>query len=304
MPRHLSLSPISHLIDPILDQNRINIYMKRDDLIAGACQGNKMRKLKYQVGHLPKINKPQILTFGGAFSNHLYAVAAYGAEVGIETIGIIRGEFDLANPTLKKIRQWGMLLHFVSRSEYSQRNEPAYLRKLQEKFPFAHIIPEGGNHPDAYPGIIEMVNEIRVQHPETIHYWVCPYGTGSTAAGIARGLKKGEMLSAFVVLKGLKLAAEKARFTSQPITFHEAHYGGYAKRCKVIEDFIMEFHARHDIILDPIYTGRMMHALYQQIHQNKIKPGSNIMVIHTGGYQGIIGYNYRFGTDLPVAKAH
>ena len=304
MSEYLSLSPISQINDLALTSREIGLYLKRDDLIPGAYHGNKIRKLKGQIDYLHKHGKTQILTFGGAFSNHIYAVAALGAELEIETIGYIRGEPDPNNPTLKMARQWGMQLHFVSRTEYRLRYQDNYLTKIQQKFPDALIVPEGGHHQRAYAGLLEMVSEVRMQHPEPIDYWICPYATGSTAIGIARALRSEERVLAFAVLKGLDFAIEKGKSPGQLIDFHEAHYGGFAKKSTVIEDFILRFYKTHHILLDPIYTGRMMHALFDMVHQDRIKPGSRIMAIHTGGHQGIRGYNYRYGTTLPIGTAY
>jgi 1-aminocyclopropane-1-carboxylate deaminase len=294
------ISPIERIVTPLLDEKEIMLFVKREDLIHGPCQGNKFRKLAYQIKQIELLGKSEILTFGGAFSNHIYAVAAAGDQLGIKTRGLIRGEFDPNNPTLQKAQQWGMQLQFVSRSVYRQRHDISYIQQLEKEYPNAYIIPEGGSHPLAYLGLADMVQEIRSQGLEDINHWVCPYASGGTAIGIAQQLLSWETLHAFVVLKGLDPSKSTSLAPDHKIVFHEAHYGGFAKRSPTIEDFVRVFYKQHGIILDPLYTGKMMLGLFQSIRDNKIARKSKVLVIHTGGRQGIVGYNYLYRTDLPT----
>jgi 1-aminocyclopropane-1-carboxylate deaminase len=294
------ISPIHRIVIPELEAKEISLFIKREDLIHGACQGNKFRKLAYHLKELRQLGKTEILTFGGAFSNHIFAVAATGHRLGIKTIGLIRGEFDPNNPTLKMAREWGMQLQFLTRGAYRQRYDNHFIQQLEQQYPSAYIIPEGGSHPLAYLGLAEMVSEIRSQGLTDINHWVCPYASGGTAIGIAQQLLSSETLHAFVVLKGFDRAEAASIIPDCKIVFHEAHYGGFAKRSPLIEDFVCHFYEQHNIVLDPIYTGKMIHALFQIIRRNKIERKSKVLLIHTGGRQGIVGYNYLHGTDLPT----
>lgn len=294
------ISPIERLITAELEEREISLFIKREDLVHGACQGNKFRKLAYHIKELNQLGKTEIVTFGGAFSNHIYAVAATGYELGIKTTGLIRGEFDPNNPTLKMAQEWGMQLQFLTRSAYRQRDEIHYIQQLERQYPNAYIIPEGGSHPLAYLGLADMVREIRGQGLTDIDHWVCPFASGGTAIGIAQQLLSAETLQAFVVFKGFDLTKVANQTTNCKIIFHEAHYGGFAKRSPLIEDFIHRFYSQHNMVLDPIYTGKMIHALLQNISRNRIATKSKVLVIHTGGRQGIVGYNYLHGTDLPT----
>ncbi len=308
MPDQKLPSPIQLLEDdPILEEYGISLFVKRDDLVGGPCQGNKFRKLAPHLRKLRHEGYKAMLTFGGAFSNHLYAVAAAGHAENIRTIGIVRGEIDEKNPTVIKIRQWGMALHPLDRKTYRKKDSVTFRSELHTRFQETYIIPQGGHHPLAIEGIGTIVDEVRVQLPATaIDFWVCPFATGSTAIGIAKKLHQEESLISCSVLKGLNTEKEttiiKKEYQIDVKNFHllDASYGGFGKQSNLVESFIVEFYERHQIFLDPIYSGRVMTFLYQMISNNQVNPGSKILFVHTGGYQGILGYNYRFGTDLPT----
>ncbi|MCB0689317.1 MAG: pyridoxal-phosphate dependent enzyme [Saprospiraceae bacterium] len=299
------LSPISELSSPFLDDHQVRILIKRDDLLYGPCQGNKFRKLKYHLEEYKRLPAQQILTFGGAFSNHLYATAAAGFLLDIPTTGIIRGEIDENNPSIRQFRSWKMHLQPMDRSSYQRKDEQQFIRDIQHLYPQAYIIPEGGHHLLAQQGAGEIVDEVRAQTKDKIDLWVCAYGTGSTTLGILQKLLPFEKLHAYIVLKGFDLDRTKRTLISETgvpesnLSLIEAHLGGYGRRNKAVESFIVQFYHEYDVLLDPVYTGKLFFQLFQNISVGIIPPESTIMVIHSGGLQGIAGYNYRYGSELP-----
>ena len=298
-------SPLHELSDDLLKLRGIRLLIKRDELIHGACHGNKFRKLKYHLLEFQRQNYQQIVSFGGAFSNHLYALAALGQELQIKTVGLVRGEIDGGNPTIRQMGKWGMELRALTRQEYRQKTNEIFLKEIQSEYPGAYIIPEGGHHPLAQKGVAELVSEVRNQYPGKIHHWICPVGTGSTAVGMAAKMNESEILTGFVVLKGMyyedtrkKLCASYS-IPPQVLLLTGAHFGGFGKRSHEIENFIVAFYERHQILLDPIYTAKMFCTFFKQIDAGIFKEGSTILALHTGGLQGLAGYNYQFQTNLP-----
>lgn len=295
------MSPLQEIRNDPLRQRQIRLLLKRDDLMNGACQGNKFRKLTYHLEEFYRQHLDQLVSFGGAFSNHLYALAALGYERQIPTVGFIRGEIDIQNPTIRQIRDWGMKLRALDRSTYRRKTETSFLQEIRDHYSGAYIIPEGGHHPLAQQGVAGLVDEVRIQANAKIDHWICPYGSGSTALGIASRLKVRESLIAYVVLKGLA-SQEAEEGPRRVLRFTEAHFGGFGKRSREIEKFIPAFYEEHGVLLDPIYTARMFYRLFEQISAGDFAEGTTIMAVHTGGLQGLAGYNYRFGTDLPEWK--
>lgn len=302
------MSPLQELSTDLLRQRQIRLLLKRDDLMHGACQGNKFRKLKYHLEEFYRQQLGQLVSFGGAFSNHLYALAALGYEHQIPTVGFIRGEIDLQNPTIRQILDWGMNLQALDRSTYRRKTDTSFLQEIRDHYTGAYCIPEGGHHPLAQRGVAGLVDEVRKQTNDRIDHWICPYGSGSTALGIASRVIGSELVIAYVVLKGLveksilKEQTETRQGSRPALRLTEAHFGGFGKRSREIENFIPAFYEEHGVLLDPIYTARMFYRLFQQINAGEIPKGTTILAVHTGGLQGLSGYNYRFGTQLPEWK--
>ncbi len=276
-----------------LENSNISLYIKREDLLHPIISGNKFRKLKYNLTQAKNENKEVLLTFGGAFSNHILAVAAAGKEYGFRTIGIIRGE-ELndavsENPTLQKAKDLGMIFEFVVREIYREKNNPKFIRQLADKFGDFYLIPEGGTNDLAVKGC----EEILTVNDEKFDYICCSVGTGGTISGLINCSKNSQQVLGFPALKGDFLREDICRFASKSNwdLIAEYHFGGYAKVSEELIQFINEFYQKHKIPLDPIYTGKMMFGVMDLIHKNYFPKNSKILVIHTGGLQGIAGMN-------------
>ena len=276
-----------------VENTTVSLFIKRDDLIHPTISGNKFRKLKYNLAQAKSENKETLLTFGGAFSNHILAVAAAGNEQGFRTIGIIRGE-ELAdkiseNPTLQKALDFGMVFEFVGREVYREKASPKFIHQLAEKFGDFYLIPEGGTNDLAIKGC----EEILTASDGKFDYICCAVGTGGTISGLINCSKNSQQVLGFPALKGDFLREDICKFVSKTnwnlIT--DYHFGGYAKVSEELILFINEFYQKHKIPLDPIYTGKMMFGVLDLINKNYFPENSKILVIHTGGLQGIAGMN-------------
>lgn len=277
----------------ILDSDSLELYIKREDLIHPFISGNKFRKLKYNLEIAKSENQTTLLTFGGAFSNHILAVAAAGNMHGFKTIGIIRGE-ELAskineNPTLKKAQEFGMKFEFISREEYRNKSENAFVQKLHHKFGLFYLLPEGGTNELAIKGC----EEILTKKDNNFDYICCAVGTGGTISGIINSASSHQKVLGFPALRGDFLYQEISKFVRnynwELIT--DYHFGGYAKLSCELVDFMNDFKSKNNILLDPIYTGKMVFGIMDLIQKDFFKKGSKILVIHTGGIQGIEGLN-------------
>jgi len=276
-----------------LENTNISLYIKREDLLHPYVSGNKFRKLKYNLVQAKSENKQTLLTFGGAFSNHILAVAAAGKEKGFKTIGIIRGE-ELKdkiaeNPTLKKAQELGMVFDFVGRKIFREKSSPKFIQQLTEKFEDFYLIPEGGTNDLAVKGC----EEILTATDEKFDYICCAIGTGGTISGLINCSKNSQQVLGFPALKGDFLREDICKFVSKSnwdlITAY--HFGGYAKVSEELILFINNFYQKHKVPLDPIYTGKMLFGVVDLINKNYFPENSKILVIHTGGLQGITGMN-------------
>ena len=284
-------------------EDNIQLYIKREDLIHSVVSGNKWRKLKYNLIEARSQGCKKIITFGGAFSNHIHATAAAGAACGFETIGMIRGEIvKPLNPTLKQASEWGMQLLPVSRSEYRMKSDPEFLEQLKRRFGDYYLIPEGGTNLLALKGCAEMT-----RMEEKYHYWCVSCGTGGTLAGMLTGLGPEEQVLGFPALKGgqflekeindlLQLAYTGSLPKWKLIT--DYHFGGYARISKELIDFIVDFREQYQILLDPIYTGKMMYGIMDLISKRAFPEDSRILAIHSGGLQGITGIEKKYGIEI------
>jgi len=276
-----------------LPGKKITLCIRREDLIDRFVSGNKYRKLKYNLIEAKAQNQSVLLTFGGAFSNHIAAVAAAGAREGFETIGIIRGdELSTAvsdNPTLSFARHCGMQLQFVSRETYRGKDNPEFIDHLKKRFGSFYLIPEGGTNALAVKGCEEILTDA----DRDFDYICCAAGTGGTAAGIINAATESQTVLVFPALKGSFLEKEIARFTDKSNWRQVLGYdfGGYAKIDRGLIEFINRFYKDTQIPLDPVYTGKMLFGVMDLLDRGYFPDGSKILVVHTGGLQGIKGMN-------------
>jgi 1-aminocyclopropane-1-carboxylate deaminase len=281
------------------------LFIKPDYLNHPFISGNKYRKLKYNLLESRKLNKTVLLTFGGAFSNHIAAVAAAGNEFGFKTIGVIRGE-ELSsripdNPTLTFAKKQGMEFHFVSREVYRIKTTKNFIDDLTYRFGEFYHIPEGGTNHLAVKGCEEILTET----DKTFDYICCAVGTGGTISGLINSSSPHQKILGFPALKGDFLQEEISKFANKSNweLIPDYHFGGYAKIKPDLISFINLFKERYDIPLDPVYTGKMMFGLFDLMKQGYFPEGAKILAIHTGGLQGIEGMNANLlRKKLPIIK--
>ena len=284
---------------PILEEKKVELFIKREDVIHPFVSGNKFRKLKYNLEQAKTQEKKFLLTFGGAFSNHIVATAVAGNLNGFKTIGIIRGD-ELANDlqktlannaTLREAHKNGMTFEFVSREEYRNKTSINFVDKLKEKFGEFFIIPEGGTNKLAINGC----EEILTKEDSKFNYICCAVGTGGTISGLINASKENQKVIGFPALKGNFLKDEIHQFVIKDNWYLEPnyHFGGYAKYNEALIGFINNFKKETNILLDPIYTGKMLFGIVDLITKNGFPENSKIIAIHTGGIQGIEGFNQK-----------
>jgi 1-aminocyclopropane-1-carboxylate deaminase len=285
--------------------NDISLTIKREDLIHPFISGNKFRKLKYNLLQAKAENKETLLTFGGAFSNHIAAAAYAGKEQGFKTIGVIRGDelFDKIeeNPTLKFAQENGMQFEFVSREDYRLKNDPAFVEKLKEKFGDFYLVPEGGTNELAVKGCEEILTE----DDAVFNYVCCAVGTGGTISGLINNSLPNQKILGFPALKGDFLTDEIRIFAKKDNwnLISDYHFGGYGKINLELIEFINTFFEETKVPLDPIYTGKMVFGVIDLIGRNYFPAHSKILLIHTGGLQGIEGMNIKLKQKkLPILK--
>ena len=277
----------------IAEERGVQLYLKREDLIHPFVSGNKYRKLKYNLIEAKDNGFKTLLTFGGAFSNHIAAVASAGSELGFKTIGVIRGEELVdkisANTTLSFAKQSGMDFKFVTRDVYRNKTSESFINNLKAEFGDFYLIPEGGTNALAIKGCTEMLGGEDFK----FDYICTAVGTGGTISGLINCSKPSQQVFGFPALKGDFLKQDISKFVTHTnwklIT--DYHFGGYAKINKELISFINEFKIVYKIPLDPVYTGKMMFGIFDLIEKGFFKKGTKILAIHTGGLQGISGMN-------------
>ncbi|MBW8523996.1 1-aminocyclopropane-1-carboxylate deaminase/D-cysteine desulfhydrase [Chryseobacterium chendengshani] len=288
----LKIPEESALIQEIDIHKNVKLFMKREDLIHPQISGNKYWKLFFTVNNYLeyKPENPLIITFGGAYSNHISAVSAVGHSAGIPTLGIIRGE-ELEkkwkdNPTLASAKRNGMNLKFITREEYRHKEKLTVF--LQQEFPDALIIPEGGTNKSAVMGIKMMLNT----HTKDFDYLCTAVGTGGTIAGISEFCEENQKVIGFKVVEDASLEQKISELTSKRNFYlTDADLGGYGKINDDNIRFINDFKTNFEIPLDPVYTGKMMQKVFEMIDADYFSAGSKILCFHTGGLQGVEGAN-------------
>jgi 1-aminocyclopropane-1-carboxylate deaminase len=279
-------------IQEISINKNIKLFIKREDLIHPHISGNKYWKLFFNINNYLEKNpeKPYVITFGGAFSNHISAVSAVGNLAGIPTLGIIRGE-ELKdkwrdNPTLLFAKRNGMNLQFVTREEY--RHKEKLTDFLQNEFPDALIIPEGGTNEEALAGVKMMLND----DTKDFDYLCTAVGTGGTIAGISKYCEDNQKVIGFKAVDDDSLENKILELTlKQNFNLINSCFGGYGKIKDENIRFINDFKEKYGIPLEPIYTGKMMQRVFELIDEDYFPEDSKILCFHTGGLQGIEGAN-------------
>ena len=274
----------------------IKLVIKREDKLHEHISGNKYRKLKYNLITAKEKGHTKLLTFGGAYSNHIAATAAAGNEYGFETIGIIRGD-ELAdkideNPTLRFAKKCGMQFKFVTREYYRIKTSEEFINSLYNEFGNIYILPEGGTNNLAVKGCEEILTEEDAE----FDYVCTAVGTGGTIAGLINSAKKHQKVLGFPALKGEFLTKEIKKICIPSDNWkliHDYHYRGYGKINNQLIAFINQFKQETNIPLDPVYTGKMLYGIVDMILKGDFKKGSKILAIHTGGLQGIEGMNMK-----------
>ena len=273
----------------------VNVFVKREDLIHPLFGGNKWRKLKYNLEYCRENDITTLVTFGGAFSNHIVATAHACNHFDVKAVGIIRGIYeDPDNPTLQAARSAGMELFHVSKEEYKLKDNSPLIKETLDKCDEHFLVPEGGSNLYGRRGVMEMMNEI--EDLEMYDYIFVAAGTGMTAAGIISSTTEDNRVFVVNVLRNKGLGAViNNNLIGDPENYsvlHDYHQGGYAKVPDNIISFNSSFWKKYGILLDPIYNAKAMYALFDMVDEGKLKPDSNVLYIHTGGLQGIAAYEY------------
>jgi 1-aminocyclopropane-1-carboxylate deaminase len=286
-------TPVQEIFDPLFEKAGVRVFVKREDLNHPFVSGNKWWKLKYNLEAALQQKQHTIVTFGGAYSNHIYATAAAAHEAGLNSIGIIRGEETLPlNETLAFAKSKGMKIYYVSRGAYREKTKIEFIENLRKQFVNFYLLPEGGSNELAVKGVSEFAQTLG----DDFDYLCCAVGTGGTLAGLINGLQGRKSILGFPVLKGGDwLNNEIKKYL--PVDYKNwtllasYHFGGYGKVTDPLLRFIHNLEKTTGILFDPIYTGKMVYGIFDLIEKNYFSKGSSILVIHSGGLQGWNGIN-------------
>ncbi len=278
---YTAVSPVQELVTELSQEKSVRIFVKRDDLIHPLVMGNKWRKLKYNLQAAYSAGIDTLLTFGGAYSNHIIATASAGAHFGFRTVGVIRGE-ELSvdsNNRLIEVSNLGMRLYFMDRETYKLRYDVSLHDRLRDLYGQIYIIPEGGSNELALKGSSEIVPEL----PQRYDYYCCSCGTGTTAAGMASTIPLDSQLIIFPSLSKIKeqesLVHSYAR--SNNVLFNTDYlFGGYAKSGSDLTSFMATF----QIPLDSVYTSKLFYGVYDLLRNDYFPRNSSVLLYHSGGY--------------------
>lgn len=293
LEQHFKPSPLTQILDPALAAYPVELWLKRDDLLHPIVSGNKWRKLKYLLNHALILGCDTLISMGGAYSNHLHALAYAGHCLGLNTIGLIRGEQPAQlTPSLLDMQAWGMKLQFVSRSEYRQLRHYPHWQDLPELAANQYWIPEGGAQPLALQGVGELITEIDMAYD---HLCVA-CGTGTTLSGMIAAAPKQAAITSFAVFKHAEfLNQDVARLLGHPQDNwqinHDYHGGGFAKSSAELLAFIDRFQQVTQIAIEPVYTGKMLFGIYDLLSKGYFQENQRIIAVHTGGLQGNRGFS-------------
>lgn len=279
--------------DVVLQTANVLLHVRREDELHEQVSGNKYRKLKYNLLAAKAQGFTKLLTFGGAYSNHIAATAFAAREMGFECIGVIRGE-EIAhkwqdNPTLCAAHEQGMQFHFVSRAAYRKKHEPDVVTALKQQFGACYVIPEGGTNSLAVKGCEEILTTDDLTQYDVV---CCAVGTGGTLAGLINATQdSGMKVIGFAAVNAPSLQQDIETLVKSDTKHWQLNFdytfGGYAKTTSVLIEFINDFKEKNGIKLEPIYTGKMLYGIYELVQKGYFKQGSRILAIHTGGLQGL-----------------
>ncbi len=285
-------APLQSLTSPLLDLAGVELQVKRLDLVHPIVSGNKWYKLKYNLREAQSLGYQTVLSFGGAYSNHIHAMAGACKALGLGSIGIIRGEpHHLLNTTLAFAEQCGMQLHYLNRNDYRQKHTSAVIDQLCQQYGDFYLVPEGGSNALALQGVAEVVSEL----PSEFDILCCACGSGGTLAGLIKGLAGSKHLLGFSALKGGDflyddishlLAVSGVDDPGNWAINLDYHFGGFAKTRPELIEFIYGFEQAFDIPLEPLYTGKLFYGLFDLIERGYFERGSRIIALHSGGLQG------------------
>lgn len=291
-------SPEEQLHDPLFADKEVRVFLKRDDMIHPFISGNKWRKLKLNIQEAQNKDQDHLVTFGGVWSNHLLATACAAARYGLKSTAFVRGE-DINSDVLVLCRVFGMKLIFTDRSAY--RDKKGLFNEKFSQDAKAIFIDEGGAGHHAMQGCADSIAELK----QPYDHLFCAAGTGTTFAGLVKGIEDAQLFThchCIPVLKGADFLKEEinAYFTSPPsYSFHNNYnFGGYARTTTELLEFIGYFTSKTGILLDPVYTGKMMFALYDLIRKDHFPKGSTILAVHTGGLFGLLGMKEQIASAL------
>lgn len=288
LEKTFSPSILTKLNDGVLDKYQVELWIKRDDLLHPIISGNKWRKLKYSLNHALNSGTDTIISMGGAYSNHLHALAYTGKLLGLKTIGFIRGEpGETLTPSLLDMQDWGMELRFVSRSDYRLLREYKHWDALPDLTAGQYWLPEGGAQTLALQGAAELAQEMDISY-DTL---CVACGTGATLAGLVNAVPDNVSLLGFAALKNAGfLTADVNALLARPRANWQInldyHFGGFAKTNAELLAFMADFEARTQIPLEPVYTAKMLYGIYDLIEQQRFQHKQRIIALHTGGLQG------------------
>jgi len=297
--------PTQEILLPFFKEKNIRLFIRREDTIHPLLSGNKYRKLKYNLEAAKEGGYSRLITFGGAYSNHITATAFAGKEQGFKTVGIIRGD-ELKdtwtlNPTLSLASELGMQFKFVAREAYRHKNDADFISQLLEEYGTSYILPEGGTNELAIKGC----QEILIKEDARFDIICSSVGTGGTLAGLINASYPKQQILGFAALKGDFLQKDICSFVVKTNWKLQTsyHFGGYAKISEALITFINNFKKETEISLDPVYTGKMMFGILDLVRSGYFNEGTKILAIHTGGLQGINGMNqYLKQKELPLIE--
>lgn len=291
-------------IQTVYHKNDIQLDVLREDVNHPLIQGNKFRKLKYNLIEAKAQNHNTLLTFGGAFSNHIHATAAAGKAFGFQTIGVIRGEElrdKKLNHTLQEAQDFGMKFNFVSREDYRQKHSEIFLNQLKTDFPNAYILPEGGTNELAVKGCEEILSE----RTQSYDFICVAMGTAGTISGIIKASENHQKILGFPALKATGFLKNEIRKYTDKTNYeiiNAYHFGGYAKFSHELITFVHDFYAKTQIPLEPVYTGKLFYGVHDLIQKGYFAKGTKILAVHSGGLQGIKGFNEMHGNLINFEK--